>query len=488
MSQFSASPTASPTTHTKQIRLARYYLDKLRQANDSYQQGREGIAYGLRQLEQEWGQIKHWQAWSAGQAADHEDAASLCNVYPRSAARLLEIFLTPQEFRNWLETALAVARQTGDSQAEQSHLLALAKIYEKLDLYVEAADIAHQAVALAQRLDDQETTGEGLLALGLVSHRLGNYAEAQDFYEHSLDIYRVLQRQEGVARSLFGLGMVQRMRGSDNAAQQYFEEVLAIRQEINDSWGISEALNMLAELELSRANASTARQYLEDVLRIRRELNDRQGVAVALSNLGRAALLYRDYATAKVYYEESLAISRQRGSHKAIASNLLNMAGSALLQEDWETACVLSEETLASCRQMGYRVGIVNSLVYLAYAQLGLNQLENAHDSLLEGLNIVHEIGTAFLLTELVMGVALLYMRSGKFEEAAVLTGLVRVHPNVHPVTSNFTIPPVLVQLEKTLGAEMLTRAITYGETLAFDTIVTDLIATGLVLPDLRPE
>jgi hypothetical protein len=157
------------------------------------------------------------------------------------------------------------------------------------------------------------------------------------------------------------------------------------------------------------------------------------------------------------------------------------MAGSALLQEDWETARVLSEETLASSRQMGYRVGIVNSLVYLAYAQLGLNQLEDAHDSILEGLTIDIEMGTTFLLTELVMGVGLLCVRSGKFEEAAVLTGLVRVHPNVHPVTTHFTIPPLLVQLEKALGADSLGHALAYGESLAFDTIVVDLIGTGLM-------
>jgi tetratricopeptide (TPR) repeat protein len=264
--------------------------------------------------------------------------------------------------------------------------------------------------------------------------------------------------------------------------------VLDIRREINDAWGISEALNMLAELELSKANATTARQYLEDVLRIRRELNDRQGVAVALNNLGRAALLYRDYDTAKVYYEESLAISRQRGSHKAIASNLLNMAGSALLQEAWETARVLSEETLASSRQMGYRVGIVHSLVYLAYAQLGLNQLENAHDSILEGLTLDTEMGITFLLTELVMGVGLLFMRSGKFEEAAVLTGVVRIHPNVNPVTTHFTIPPLLIQLEKALGAEPLAHALAYGESLDFASVVADLIASDLTPPTMPSQ
>jgi hypothetical protein len=59
--------TLAETTafHQVEMRLARYYLNKLRTACVAIQHGQAGSTYGLDLLDKEWRQIEHWQSHSA---------------------------------------------------------------------------------------------------------------------------------------------------------------------------------------------------------------------------------------------------------------------------------------------------------------------------------------------------------------------------------------------------------------------------------------
>ena len=79
--------TQTVSIHATQYRLARHYLNKLRTADAAVRRGQASVSYGLTLFDQEWEQIRHWQAWAARSAA--EDAARLTRDFPLAGLEVL---------------------------------------------------------------------------------------------------------------------------------------------------------------------------------------------------------------------------------------------------------------------------------------------------------------------------------------------------------------------------------------------------------------
>lgn len=471
----------SPITTSKEYHLACHYLDRLRSAHQGYKSGGETMSHSIRTLELDWAQINHWHGWSVKQSSHHREVAELCSTYPHAAGDLLNIVLTPVEHGEWREQALAVAHELGDHRLEAAHLLALSEIAEKLDDYTRAAERAEQALKLARQIKDRQSQARALYLLGLINMRLGNYADAHGYYDKSLSLYHALHQPEGVAMNLMGLAIIYEMRGDRDAAVQTCEEVLQIRRRADDRPGIAEVLNLQAEHLMLRDEMEAARPYLEESLRIRREISDRKGIAAVLSNLARIAVMAPDFDAAVRYFEEALELARQMGSRKGVSANLLGLSGMAILQGKFGKALAYAEQTLLESREIRNRVGIVNSLVYMAYSYLGLDDLVNARQTLSEALRVVQEVGTTFLLPEIVMGIALLYLRTGRPEDSAVLAGTVEAYPNTHPVTRRFYLPFVKSQLKGVLAQEVYLAAKKRGQAMPLEDVASTLAAELVV-------
>src|SRR5262245_42380046 len=120
---------------TARYRLARHYLDKLRATNDTYRRGNESMVFALAAFDQEWSQIKHWQAWVNGRASIDDEAKSLSSAYAEAGTDLLALRQDPRERLVWLDTALVSARETGNRRAEIQHLIAMGEAHESLSAY-----------------------------------------------------------------------------------------------------------------------------------------------------------------------------------------------------------------------------------------------------------------------------------------------------------------------------------------------------------------
>ena len=140
---------------SKQLRLAHFYLEKLRYIHNLYRRGGDHILYAVRLLEQDWAQIRQRHTWASEHSVHNRDAAILCSAFPWAAGKLLDLMLTLEEQARWQELARSVAHQHNDPHAELFHLLALAQIHEKLDSYLQAKAYVEQALALANQIDDQ---------------------------------------------------------------------------------------------------------------------------------------------------------------------------------------------------------------------------------------------------------------------------------------------------------------------------------------------
>src|SRR5215467_923067 len=119
------------STHVTRVRLCRYYLDRLRIADETYQKGHENSTEALNLFEHDWPQIRQWQGWITARAAHDPEAAGLCMAYARAGENILGLRQTPQEQIEWLQAPLELARSGPDADTELWCLYRMADAYNK---------------------------------------------------------------------------------------------------------------------------------------------------------------------------------------------------------------------------------------------------------------------------------------------------------------------------------------------------------------------
>ena len=122
-----------PTKKDARHQHAQYYMRRLENISTRYLQGGEAPSLAVRDFDQELDQIRKGEMWSLAQADNDQDAALLCNAYPYVGQAILHQRQDPREMLRWLEPALAIAKRTGHSEAEISHLSSLGVVYNALE-------------------------------------------------------------------------------------------------------------------------------------------------------------------------------------------------------------------------------------------------------------------------------------------------------------------------------------------------------------------
>jgi tetratricopeptide (TPR) repeat protein len=468
--------TAANLIFSKQMRLATHYLNQLRSANRVYQRGGDHSIRSLKIIEQDWAQISQCQTWAVEQQTRDEQAAALCSSYPQAAGKLLDLILTPHEHRIWREAALAIARQINDQLAETGHLLALAQIHERLDLYPQAVEYTQQALALAQQLRHEEMIGQAALMLGMLEKDIGNYRDAAVHLEKGLAIFREQGNEEGIGKSLVELGEIANLRGAFAAAHDYFDEALRIYRHTDDRRGTATSLRCLASALYNQGNYETAKQYQDESLWLSRQIGDFWTVADVLIELGARTLGQPAMEEARQYSEESLQLYRKMGSLRGCAQSLLALATINSIQQNFQVALDFCEEGLAIYRQIGNRYGIANGLIILAYTYQGMENIAAVRKPLVEALYITQAIDATIFVPQILATMANQLLKTGEAERGAMLYGLAAASPLLQAYVREFAFPILLEWFQKTLPADVLEAAIARGQLLQIDDVFAQVL------------
>ncbi len=114
--------TTAPSFTVVLQRLAQHYLDTSRQANVAIHRGRGNRDYWYDRIDQDWGQIRHWQAWSASAPDADSSQAHICLNFSIAGLNVLRVRQSPPERITWLRQALVAARRTHSGAAERTIL------------------------------------------------------------------------------------------------------------------------------------------------------------------------------------------------------------------------------------------------------------------------------------------------------------------------------------------------------------------------------
>jgi tetratricopeptide (TPR) repeat protein len=148
-------------------RHAGHYLGVLAAANDLYLKGGAQVVSGLALFDRERRNIETGQAWAAEAAVDDPAAADLCVSYPLVGAHVLHLRQHPRQRIDWLERAVAAAREIGDRDGEGAALGCLGIACADLGELRRAIEYHEQYLAIAREIGDRRDEGNALGNLGL---------------------------------------------------------------------------------------------------------------------------------------------------------------------------------------------------------------------------------------------------------------------------------------------------------------------------------
>jgi tetratricopeptide (TPR) repeat protein len=208
---------------------------------------------------------------------------------------------------------------------------------------------------------DAEEAAKAHVSLGWSYFMQASWDEAKASALKASDYALRFKSTNAIAMTENLLGGIYYRQGDLAQATQHTRLAMKYWQEIGYSWGVAVTMSNLGILEVSSGNWDAAFDAFQNSLLLRQEMGDVEGVAITQNNLGNLARDQGLMAQSEEYYRASLAVSRP-------------------FQMSWQSA---------------------NSSMGLAQALLYQGKLDEADESLLEGIRIASEINAQDLLVEM---------------------------------------------------------------------------------------
>jgi tetratricopeptide (TPR) repeat protein len=461
------------TLSDTQYRLARHYLDKLRQADEAVCRGQANVSYGLKLFDQEWEQIQYWQAWAAKRGRNDETSAQLCKEFPLAGLEILANRNNAADQALWFLTAMEAAQQLRDCESERILCYQLFMTYRRLGMLDKVEYFASQLLKLGEATNDRLSIERALLGFGFVAEDRGMFAEAESYYQHVLQLSTELCVDTEIAQALNGLGTVASYLGEYQKAYPFFLRQLELMEATGKKSQVCHALLMMGHVLLGLKEYPRAESYLQRAVNMGRVFGFQRLVGVSLLHLGSSALEQNQLEIAYDYTDEGLRAVRRLGVVRQIMSGLSEQGYILLRMGDLPTALARLQEGLQLARESGRLRNICDLQCNLANTYLALNDLDTARSALHEALTLAQRLR---LRPEKVkaLSIAVAYdLCLGRYEQAAVWAGSLLGNAALDGVL----VAPIYVKLERVLGTERYHAALQNGQALHLDDVVDGAIS-----------
>jgi tetratricopeptide (TPR) repeat protein len=229
-----------------------------------------------------------------------ESMPTLALLYGIAQARLGR----HQQGLQWIDRALASARQHNEHGVERHALNARGAIALVSGRLTEAADFCTQALMAASRDGDHGTTGRASNNLGIISHLKGRHAEAISSWEIASAAFHRAGLQAGVAECQHNLANAYREQAAFDKALNTADQAVSAAEAAKDETLFALTVRGRAEIRVVRSEPDMARRDLDRVRVIRGQMPDPVAeaedlrvlalVLIAENNLARAEKSLRE--------------------------------------------------------------------------------------------------------------------------------------------------------------------------------------------------
>ncbi len=330
--------------------------------------------------------------------------------------------------------------------------------------------LASQAILDEPTLVNQDSRREWALTIWALAWLASDLSEKRRLLEEHLALCRELEDRHGVARTLRTLGWVARLAGDNDTAHRLVGESLLIVRDLGDQHLEVRSLQVLGTIAATSGRAEEAERVLREAIVAAEAVGDRAGAASSRGRLGTAVAAQGRFAEAVSLCREAFEIYADLGTEEGqgwwriwTADCLVHLGKYDAARDEAELALDYfqrsgeygvayaryhlgrlavargaypeAREQLAAAsrihQETGTREGSALTLPALAYADIGLGDLERAAHGLAEGLEIARQIGAPPGLSLGTAGLALWLADRGEPERAVEIYALASRHPYV---------------------------------------------------------
>ncbi len=171
----------------------------------------------------------------------------------------------PRLARDYMGSALALARELGDRRMELLATYRLGWIYDDLAERQDALRLYEKALSMARQDKELRIEADALNALGLIYKDLGQNDRAIQYYEQAMAIARARGDSRQETALLNNLALIYEQQDPDRSRSLY-EKTLALGLENRDQEAQTAALSNRAYLELRVGNNSKALELADQAL------------------------------------------------------------------------------------------------------------------------------------------------------------------------------------------------------------------------------
>lgn len=367
---------AANVLHDAQLRLARYYAQKLRQMNERFEQGGALLANDLSNFDQEMAQIRHWQNTLVDQGVLSPEHDRLLIEFA------LNILITQQPFDEqlaWAQSGLSAAQRLNDSYAECALLKTIGYALFKLGDLPSARDTVERALKLSQHLNDKYLETRVVLVLGQIMTDSGEFELAKQYLQHAIDL-----------------------------------DALDTKSKIKiNTW--------LGYMAYYQDDFDLAAVYVDDNIQLSRMLGDLSELANALVNRGMTYIDAGQDAEGIPLIQESLSLQRKLGEKNLIGHGLQTLVGYYVRIGALTQAQRYADEHLATAEEIGSPLERVWAHNNLAVINRERGDYQPAHEYLLQDQDFIATSNSVGSVIAHQYTLASVLLPLGKYAEAKAL-------------------------------------------------------------------
>lgn len=356
----------------------------------------------------------------------------------------------------YIEEALALAKEVGDQRGEGIWLERLGEIYqfqgqlETSCAYYDQAlllhgirhDKKHEAIVIgcmgrihcdrgefhiaiemfnqaqSRLAGNKIIDGRWLDMLGIAHRLTGNLDEAVSYFSEAIEVYSEAGNIRAIGESYGELGLVYYTLGNIQKADGYFDKALKFSLETNNRRGEAKALMNKGLSYRFRGEIEQSIGYFNQAIDICEAIKDLRNKANALAARGIAYRYLGKNQEAIRCHEEALQIRQQIGDRRGEGASLGNIGNSYLNVGQYNEAIELLEQALIISREVNDQRSIGNALDNLGRAFHHQGDAEKALLFLKESLEVSQIISQRRSEANRLGRIGNAYRKLGKLDEA----------------------------------------------------------------------
>jgi tetratricopeptide (TPR) repeat protein len=364
------------------------------------------------------------------------------------------------------------------SEIEQ-YIDGMFSLFGRRALYREGISVFKDAIAALDTHSDDEQTrlllGKLLARQGALTCSLGFLAEAAQLLQESEQRLEGCGDRSEKAFTTSHLGLIAFKVGDHEMAQVLFEESYALSKAIGDEPGVARALNRKGLAAFALGEYDRAKALLEESYSAYRSVTDESGMANALDLLGYLLAETGDRASGKRLLEESLALHRKHGDPLSIASSLNNLGYVCFLLRMYAKARRFLEESLEISRSLANQYQMAICLVNLGYIAEAQDDLATARTHFMETLRIAANTQIVSVALDALVGLAMIWGKETRIEEALELAALVRFNPSTWSETKQ-RVESLFADFKDKLPPQLADAAIERGRGKSYEEVIAGFV------------